>query len=99
MASWWAAAVWLRNPKRADNLEISTSADGCVVCRPGKNQLHFLNPTAILILELCTGKNSPQQIAQLVQEAYGLAEPPVEDVRNALAHSFRRIVRADPSVS
>jgi len=73
-----------RHPKRADDLDISTSEDGCVVCRPGLDRIHFLNPTAVLILEFSNGENSPEQIAGLVKEAYGLPEAPVADVQEAL---------------
>ncbi len=76
--------TWVRNPRRVDGLEISTSEDGCIVSRRGQDRIQFLNPTAVLILELCTGESSPNQIADLVQEAYSLPESPLEDVRQAL---------------
>jgi hypothetical protein len=71
-------------PRRPDDLDISTSEDGCVISRPGQDRIHFLNPTAVLILEFCDGEKSVQQIAELVQEAYDLPEPPADDVREAL---------------
>jgi hypothetical protein len=72
------------NPKRAGELEISTSEDGCIVCRPGHDRIHFLNPTAVLILEFCNGENSLADIVDLVKQAYGLPEAPVQDVREVL---------------
>jgi len=73
-----------RYPSRVADLDFSTSQDGCVVSRPGLDRIHFLNPTAVLILEFANGKNSPEQIARLVQEAYALPEAPVADVQAAL---------------
>ena len=71
-------------PMRADDLDISLSEDGCIICRPGQDRLHFLNPTAVLILEFCNGARSTEAIAVLLQEAYNLPAPPVEDVRDVL---------------
>ena len=49
--------------------------DGCVVYQPGRDQVHFLNLTAALVLELCDGMNDAQAIEALVAEAYGMVEP------------------------
>jgi len=68
------------NPRHFPGLEISQSEDGCVIGRPGQDLVHFLNPSAVLILELCNGLNTPEQIAELVKGAYGLPESPVDDV-------------------
>ena len=68
------------NPKHFPGLEISQSDDGCVISRPGQDRIHFLNPTAVLILELCTGENTPEQIVELVKSVYELSEAPVDDV-------------------
>jgi hypothetical protein len=71
-------------PRRVNDLDISTSEDGCVISRPGQDRIHFLNPTAALILEFCDGQTSSKQIVELVQQAYNLPEPPADDVREAL---------------
>jgi hypothetical protein len=71
-------------PRRAADLDISASEDGCIVSRPGQDKIHFLNPTAVFILELCTGENNCEEIAALVKQAYNLTEAPVADVRNTL---------------
>jgi len=73
-----------RNPQRVHGLDISTTEDGCVVTREGHDRIQFLNPAAVLILEFCNGENSPEQIADLIREAYHLPESPVQDVLEAL---------------
>jgi len=78
------AAGWSRKPKRIADLDISVTEDGCVVSKPGHDAMHYLNPTAVLVLELCNGQHSPEQIAELVKEAYGLPDAPVGDVHEAL---------------
>lgn len=85
MARWVVKRSGASNPKRADDIDISPSEDGCIVSRPGKEKIHFLNPTAVLVLEFCTGENSPDEIAALIQAAYRLTEPPADDVQQILA--------------
>ena len=60
-------------------------ANRVVVYDTVTNRLHYLNPTAALILELCDGNRSTEELARLVQEAYGLQEAPVDEVVNGLA--------------
>lgn len=51
-----------------------------VAYEAGSDVVHYLNPTAALVLELCDGEHSGAEIAQLVQEAYGLPEVPLAEV-------------------
>jgi hypothetical protein len=74
----------LANPRHIDDLDISPADDGFIIYRADDDRVHYLNPTAVLILELCTGQNSPDQIVELVKQAYGLVHAPVEEVQEAL---------------
>jgi len=67
-------------PKSICGLDISPTEDGYIIYQPELDRVHYLNHSAILILELSTGQNSVQEITSLVQDAYGLAEPPMEQV-------------------
>jgi putative component of toxin-antitoxin plasmid stabilization module len=60
------------NPKRSDGLDISPAEGGYIIHQPEQDRVHFLNATAIVILELCNGDNSSQQIADLLRQAYEL---------------------------
>ena len=71
------------HPKRIDGLDISPAEDGYIVYQPEQDRVHFLNATAVLILELCNGTYSLDEIIDLIKEAYNLPKPPVE-VREAL---------------
>jgi hypothetical protein len=42
-------------PRRQSGVEIHSVEDGCVVWVPATDQVHFLNDTAMHILELCDG--------------------------------------------
>jgi hypothetical protein len=47
--------------------------------------VHFLNATAALAFELCTGANSREEIVQAVRIAFDLAEAPTSDIEICLA--------------
>jgi hypothetical protein len=72
-------------PRKSDGLEIDEAEDGFVVYQPDRARVHYLNPTANLILELCDGSLTAPQIAELVGEAFDLAAPPTQEVLEALA--------------
>ncbi len=72
-------------PKAKEGLDISTAEDGYIVFQPESDRVHYLNHTAVLVLELCTGGNSAGEIAALIQQAYALPDPPYEAVEEAVA--------------
>ena len=65
-------------PVRAEGIEIDSIPEGCVVYDPSRDRVHQLNHTAALILELCNGENTSDDIVRVVQIAYELPEPPKE---------------------
>jgi hypothetical protein len=72
-------------PCKSDGLETDEVDDGFVVYQPDRARVHYLNPTANLILELCDGELTAAQIADLIAKTYALADPPVHEVEEALA--------------
>lgn len=58
-------------PERAAGLDVAATAEGCVIRQPGRSRVHYLNHTAALVLELCTGRRSSEEIVALVCAAYG----------------------------
>jgi hypothetical protein len=72
-------------PKKSDGLEIDEVEDGFVIYQPDRDRVHYLNPTANLILDLCDGNLTATQIAELVAQAFDLAAPPQHNVDEALA--------------
>ncbi len=71
-------------PVRADGLEINIMHDGVVIYQRDHKKIHYLNHTAGLVLELCDGSHGVPALAKIVAEAYGLAEPPQDDVVSCL---------------
>ena len=61
------------------------SADGYVVYDERRDRVHYLNHTAALVLEFCTGENGPDQIVRMLQAAYDLPEPPEAETEECLA--------------
>jgi hypothetical protein len=72
-------------PTRAEGIEVHEVADGFVVYHAARDRVHYLNHTAALVLEFCTGQNPPQRIARLLQRAYDLPQPPGDEVAECLA--------------
>jgi len=72
-------------PKKSDGLEIDEVEDGFVIYQPDRDRVHYLNPTANLILELCDGSLTATQIADLIAQTFELAAPPSQEVEEALA--------------
>jgi hypothetical protein len=72
-------------PTRAVGLEINAIEGGFMIYQPEKNRVHYLNHTAVLVLELCNGENSVTAIAERIKRAYGLANAPEAEVREIVA--------------
>jgi PqqD family protein of HPr-rel-A system len=77
--------VMQHRPKKSDGLETDEVEDGFVVYQPDRARVHYLNPTANAILELCDGDLTAADIAGLLAQAFDLAEPPTQEVEETLA--------------
>lgn len=71
--------------RRAAGIEQSPVPDGSVVYDSRSREIHYLNATATMVLDLCDGERSREAIAALLQSAFDLAAAPVEDVGQCLA--------------
>ena len=71
-------------PRPAEGIEISEVADGYVIYDPKQDRVHYLNQTAVVILELCNGQVTAGELASLIQDAYDLPEPPAEEVADCV---------------
>jgi PqqD family protein of HPr-rel-A system len=71
-------------PRRVDGVEVNEVADGYVVYDPRADKVHYLNHTAALVLECCTGENTSEEIVRVVQLAFELPEPPVGETQACL---------------
>jgi hypothetical protein len=71
-------------PELAEGLEVNESGDGVVIFDAATDRVHHLNNTAALVLELCDGRRSAEQIAALVGAAFGLESPPLTETHQCL---------------
>ncbi len=71
-------------PLRSDRIEISQVTDGYVVYDPEVDRVHYLNHTAAVILELCNGENTADDIVRMVTAVYGLPERAEDEVNDCL---------------
>lgn len=72
-------------PARAEGIELEEVEEGYLALDPGRERVHYLNHTAVMVLELCTGERDLEEIARVLQKRYDLHEPPYADVRACLA--------------
>jgi len=72
-------------PKRADGLEFNEIDGGFMVYQSERNRVHYLNHVAVLVLELCNGRDSVEEIAELVKKTYGLTQSLETEIREIVA--------------
>jgi hypothetical protein len=71
-------------PKLAEGMEINQVEDGYVVYQADRDRVHYLNHTAVLVLEGCTGSNRVEEIVELVRQAFHPPGDPEADVKTCL---------------
>lgn len=76
---------WNQKPQRAPGIEMNEVTDGFVASRQDDARIHYLNPSAAFILEICDGTTAASELPELLAAAFDLAAPPVEDVERCLA--------------
>ena len=72
-------------PVRVEGLEAHEVDDGLVVYQPETDRVHYLNTTAAVVFELCTGEHTEAEIADLVAAAWELDPAPLDEVGACLA--------------
>jgi hypothetical protein len=71
-------------PARTEAVEIHEVVDGFVVYDPATDKVHYLNHTAALVLQLCDGSNTAEDIGRFIRDAYDLSEAPAAEVADCL---------------
>ncbi len=73
------------HPQAREDVLFRQVDDEWVVFDPAANELHVLNLPAAVVWTHCTGDWTPEQIAEQLQEAYGLeSQQALTDVSAAL---------------
>ena len=68
-----------------EGLEVNEVPDGRVVYQASRERVHYLNPTALVVFELCAEKIPLAAIARFLEDAYQLGAPPLAEVRACMA--------------
>jgi hypothetical protein len=70
---------------KTEGAEPSEVPDGYVVYQAGRDMVHYLNPTAVIVYELCDGAHTGLDMARYIAELYELGAPPTDEVSACLA--------------
>ncbi len=79
------AIDWRMRPRRAAGVELSEVTDGFLVYQPERDRVHYLNPTAAILLEICDGSLAAAELPAFLAAAFSLAAPPRDEVAACLA--------------
>jgi hypothetical protein len=71
-------------PMRAQGLELSPMDDGYMIHEEARDRVHYLNPTAAAVWQLCDGVTSVDEIRALLQQYFALDEPPSAEIAQIL---------------
>jgi hypothetical protein len=71
--------------RRIEGLDRNEIEDGYFISDAARGKVHFLNPTAAAVFELCDGAHDADAIARALAVAFALAAPPKTDVESCLA--------------
>lgn len=70
--------------RRVATFEIVPVPDGYVVYDDTRGMVHYLNPTAAMVLELCDVCQTEAAVAQRIQTMFDLGAPPEAEVDSCL---------------
>jgi hypothetical protein len=72
-------------PKAKDGLELVEAPDGLVVYDEGTDRVHHLNQTAAVILRLCDGTATVEEITDIFGRMFGVDRAPDDVIRECLS--------------
>ncbi len=66
-------------------LEVTSVPDGAMVYQAATDKVHYLNPTATIIFELCGMGKNVAEIEAFIADGFALADAPTAQVAECLA--------------
>ena len=70
---------------RSGNLEVNELPDGYMVTVAQTGRIHYLNPVAAIVFELCDGTQPVASITQLLKREFSLDDTPAAQVKSCLS--------------
>lgn len=68
----------------APELETTQVPDGVMIYQSARDRVHYLNPTAAIVLELCGMGKSRAEIETFLSDGFSLSSAPADDVETCL---------------
>lgn len=68
----------------AEGLELTTVPDGTMIYQASRERVHYLNPTATIVFQLCEEGKTVAEIEQFIADSFDLAEAPTESVQTCV---------------
>ncbi len=68
----------------APGLEVTPVPDGSMIYQNSRERVHYLNPTATIVFELCGMGKSFADIESFISDGFALGAPPSDDIRACL---------------
>lgn len=75
---------WSSRFRQAPGLDFSEVLDGYLVYQAERDRLHYLNPTAAAILQMCDGSLPAADLAALLAAGFRLPAVPRDEVEGCL---------------
>ena len=66
--------------------EVQHMPDGYVVYQSNKDKVHYLDPTASIIYELCSDNERVDVMVDYLQNAFSLPDKPVDEVNECISN-------------
>lgn len=79
-----SGAPALPAPKQVEGLDLTPVDDGFIIYQKEGDRVHYLNHTAALVIMLCDGNTSVEEMIGLVQRHFKMDEAPEREVRDIL---------------
>ncbi len=79
-----AGIDWNERFRQVPALELSEVLDGFLVYQAERDRLHYLNPTAAAVLQMCDGSLRAAELAEVVAAAFRLPAVPRREIEDCL---------------
>lgn len=83
--------------RQAPNLEVHEVPDGYIVYQSDRDRVHYLNKTAAIIFEFCSGSHGVDEIVERVATAFELGTAAHDEIRTGLDSLLREGLILSPS--
>ena len=69
---------------QAGDIEITEVPDGAMIYQKDRERVHYLNPTAVIVFELCGMGKTVDEMVAFVADSFALTARPVAEVRSCV---------------